>query len=504
MNCAWCGKGIWSGDSYYTYDNRVYCSEKCYYDAHPEENLQAIDAEARAKRDAENSRDKEHFRPFIEKRMGRPVRLDEIEWHPRLKTWVAEEELQAEQRAARQALEAAIKCDNISIGFDMYWDVSDELWGFTCVLSWRGGDVSNYLWLTPQDAAYAVTLCEYLGKSLNDIDWTGFGGDIDWTGFGLDSGAQGIADLRQADAKWRAWLDSLKHKKVGKGYSKFGGVRSGRKAEVDYDSGQKKWGVWYIERTMKPFSNVLIDKDQFWDATPYITRIPVDFSRFPGKGQYSFDFARWDAYFNGKGSMSAPAATNAAPAAKPAPVTTKAAPPEFDIKNGVLVKYSGKGGKVTIPKNVTEIGEEAFDNSCCHSGLTAVEIPEGVTSIGDAAFFECENLATVTFPASLRSIGENAFQMCYALVSVHIPDGVQTIGRMAFYECSLEKISLPEGVELDEDAFEENPGIPVYRSAKAAAKPAPAAPSAKPRFCGECGAKIDGPAKFCPECGTKQ
>ena len=32
----------------------------------------------------------------------------------------------------------------------------------------------------------------------------------------------------------------------------------------------------------------------------------------------------------------------------------------FTIENGVLTKYTGNGGKVTIPNSVTVIGESAF------------------------------------------------------------------------------------------------------------------------------------------------
>ena len=59
---------------------------------------------------------------------------------------------------------------------------------------------------------------------------------------------------------------------------------------------------------------------------------------------------------------------------------------DFEIKNGVLVKYTGAGGDVVIPDGVTGIGDHAF--SQCKS-LTSVTIPDGVTSIGDCAFLGC-------------------------------------------------------------------------------------------------------------------
>ena len=34
---------------------------------------------------------------------------------------------------------------------------------------------------------------------------------------------------------------------------------------------------------------------------------------------------------------------------------------DFVIENGILKKYTGPGGDVTIPEGVTEIGSSAFD-----------------------------------------------------------------------------------------------------------------------------------------------
>ena len=35
---------------------------------------------------------------------------------------------------------------------------------------------------------------------------------------------------------------------------------------------------------------------------------------------------------------------------------------DFVIENGVLIKYTGKGGDVVIPEGVTEIGVGSFDS----------------------------------------------------------------------------------------------------------------------------------------------
>ena len=62
---------------------------------------------------------------------------------------------------------------------------------------------------------------------------------------------------------------------------------------------------------------------------------------------------------------------------------SNADPDDFEIINGILVKYKGAGGDVVIPDGVTIIGPEAF-RSCYN--LTNITIPNSIISIGDYAF----------------------------------------------------------------------------------------------------------------------
>ena len=74
--------------------------------------------------------------------------------------------------------------------------------------------------------------------------------------------------------------------------------------------------------------------------------------------------------------------------------TVYAAGSDFIIdKNGVLTKYVGSGGDVTIPDGVTSIGGSAF-LGC--SSLTSITIPDSVTSIESYAFSSCSNLTSIT------------------------------------------------------------------------------------------------------------
>ena len=75
---------------------------------------------------------------------------------------------------------------------------------------------------------------------------------------------------------------------------------------------------------------------------------------------------------------------------------------DFEIKNGVLVKYTGAGGDVVIPDGVTGIGDHAF---CECTSLTSITVPNGVTTIGDYMFHSCKSLTSVTIPDSVTSIG---------------------------------------------------------------------------------------------------
>lgn len=78
----------------------------------------------------------------------------------------------------------------------------------------------------------------------------------------------------------------------------------------------------------------------------------------------------------------------------------------LEIKNGVLLKYTGIASRLEIPDCVTSIGEKAF-SEC--SSLTSMTIPNSVTSIGNFAFYGCSSLTSVTIPNSVTSIGKDAF-----------------------------------------------------------------------------------------------
>ena len=85
---------------------------------------------------------------------------------------------------------------------------------------------------------------------------------------------------------------------------------------------------------------------------------------------------------------------------------------DFEIKNGLLVKYTGSDTDITIPPEVTEIGEKAF-SGCRH--LKTVILPPKLKKIGANAFLNCASLENLEIPASVKSVGAFAFVGCERL-----------------------------------------------------------------------------------------
>jgi hypothetical protein len=105
---------------------------------------------------------------------------------------------------------------------------------------------------------------------------------------------------------------------------------------------------------------------------------------------------------------------------------------------------SGMAGALTIPNNVTSIGDYAFA-SC--TSLTSLTIGNGVTSIGYNSFNSCTSLTSVTLGSNVDSIGDYAFQDCSSLKSMTVPDSVTSIGESAFNRCSsLNSVTIGSGV----------------------------------------------------------
>ena len=99
---------------------------------------------------------------------------------------------------------------------------------------------------------------------------------------------------------------------------------------------------------------------------------------------------------------------------------------------------------------IDTIGEECF---CDCDIITSVVLPDTVTTIEDYAFNTCEDLEYIYLPEGLRSIGYCAFDYCDELAYVYIPDTVTFIDQWAFDDCPRAILSIPNGMDLEEDDY---------------------------------------------------
>ncbi len=108
-------------------------------------------------------------------------------------------------------------------------------------------------------------------------------------------------------------------------------------------------------------------------------------------------------------------------------------------------------GGVTF--KVTSVANKAFEKS---SKLKSVTIGKNVTAIGTNAFANCTKLTSVKFKGTkCKTIGTGAFKGAKALKNISIPNSVQKIGDSAFASCTkLETVTIGTGLkEIGKSAF---------------------------------------------------
>lgn len=123
------------------------------------------------------------------------------------------------------------------------------------------------------------------------------------------------------------------------------------------------------------------------------------------------------------------------------------------------------GNTLTIPQNVTFIGNDAFSQtqfselyfnaiSCneangAFNNITTAVIGEEVTRIPDSLFKNCNSLKKAVIPENVTWIGSQAFSYCENLEKISIPDGVTFIGEYAFSYCKkLKEITIPKEITV--------------------------------------------------------
>ena len=81
------------------------------------------------------------------------------------------------------------------------------------------------------------------------------------------------------------------------------------------------------------------------------------------------------------------------------------------------------------------------------------EIPEGVEAVRTKAFYKCSDIRSLTLPTTLKTIEEKAFFRC-GITEIILPEGLDAIGKDAFAYTGLKAIDIPSSVKtIGEYAF---------------------------------------------------
>ncbi len=113
---------------------------------------------------------------------------------------------------------------------------------------------------------------------------------------------------------------------------------------------------------------------------------------------------------------------------------------DFQVNNGVLVRYQGSSSTVSIPDKIEEIGEGAFAGN---TDVVSVNIPDSVKKISYAAFENCTALQRISIPSGVEELGNAVFSGCSNLKRVSFGKGLKTVGSGIFAGCQkLEKVNI--------------------------------------------------------------
>ncbi|MBP3709676.1 MAG: leucine-rich repeat domain-containing protein [Treponema sp.] len=98
---------------------------------------------------------------------------------------------------------------------------------------------------------------------------------------------------------------------------------------------------------------------------------------------------------------------------------------DLSQSNITELKYTGGKGAfedyhdlehIDLPETLETIGQRAFYNKSII--FQEIVIPKNVTEIGDEAFWSCSKLERVQLPKGLKNIGKNAFSNCESLEEI--------------------------------------------------------------------------------------
>ena len=105
--------------------------------------------------------------------------------------------------------------------------------------------------------------------------------------------------------------------------------------------------------------------------------------------------------------------------------------------------------KVEFSSTVQYIGFGSFSET----SIVELVIPKNVIEVGNDAFFRCSNLTNVTIYSSDVELGAGIFGECTSLENVILPDGLKKLSIGLFAGCNnLTSITLPNSIEVFEQS----------------------------------------------------
>ena len=115
---------------------------------------------------------------------------------------------------------------------------------------------------------------------------------------------------------------------------------------------------------------------------------------------------------------------------------------DFEMREATLLRYTGKGGSVTLPEGIEEISPEAFLE---REDIIALHFPKSLRRMGDFACKGCLGLTELRLPQGLLTLGSGVFENCANLKSVYLPCSIREFGGPAFYGVPEVKLYTPLG-----------------------------------------------------------
>ena len=126
---------------------------------------------------------------------------------------------------------------------------------------------------------------------------------------------------------------------------------------------------------------------------------------------------------------------------------------DYEIEQGDLISYNGDAAECIVPDGVRRIAPFAFS----WANVRKVTLPKGLVEIGQNAFEFCSKLSEVVWNEELQYIGYQAFRGCTALTQVTLPKSVELIDDEAFVESGLQAFLCYSNTQIAPTAFDDTP-----------------------------------------------